>query len=71
MNEGWLITTLHGLSLGVSVATLGLVMRLATPVAREWRIYRRMKERMNQLWRRHCTDVTGDDYVALEENGKH
>lgn len=60
--EGGWATAFHGVSLAASVAMLGLLLN-------QHKIWVRMKDRLDELWRRHCK-VTGDDFKPLE-NGKH
>lgn len=62
MNEPWLAQIEHHLNLGTSLVILGFLVT-------QHKIWVRMKDRLNQLWRRHC-QTTGDEYTPLE-NGHH
>ena len=68
VEESGLAVTFHSVTLVVGVAQIALMLKIGAPVLRELKIYGRMKERVNQLWRRHCAQ-TGDEFVPLE-NGK-
>lgn len=61
ISEGVLATAFHGVSLGTSIVMLGLLLN-------QHKVWVRMKDRLNQLWRRHC-NANGDEYTPLE-NGK-
>jgi hypothetical protein len=58
MSEGPLTLSLHGLTLGGIVMILGMLLK-------QHKVWVRLKDRVNTLWRKHCKE-TGDDFVPLE-----
>ena len=67
-SESSLTIGLHGVTLAVGVAQLGLLLKLGGPILREYKIWSRVKERVNTLWFHRC-EQNGEPYVPLE-NGK-
>lgn len=67
--EGPVTITLHAVNLTIDGGILLLGLKYLGPALKEYRIYGRIKERLNTLWHKHCED-TGDPYVAVESNGK-
>jgi len=61
LGEGTVSLALHGLSFTATLMVLGII-------AREHKIWVRMRDRLNTLWWRHC-QTTGDKYDPLE-NGR-
>lgn len=62
MTENAITITFHGLTFGGTVLILGILLN-------QHKVWVRMKDRLNTLWKKHCQQ-TGDDYVPLE-NGSH
>jgi len=62
MTENVLTVTFHGITTGGVVLILGIMLK-------QHKIWTRMKDRLNILWRKHCKD-TGDYFEPLE-NGNN
>lgn len=62
MNEGPIVISIHVATFAGIATILGLLLR-------EHKVWIRMKDRVNQLWRDRC-HAKNDDYVPLE-NGNH
>ncbi len=54
-----------GISVTLQGVTLAGVLAVLAVVLRQHKVWIRMKDRVNTLWRRHC-QTTGDDFVPLE-----
>ena len=67
-NEGPLLLTFHWVNLGTNVCILGFLGKIAGPFLREYKIYNRMKERLNSIWFDRCQEKH-ERFEALE-NGK-
>lgn len=59
--ESPITLTIHGVQLVATCTVLGVVLK-------QHKVWIRLKDRMNTLWRKHC-EKTGDPYVPLD-NGK-
>jgi hypothetical protein len=69
MNESPLTISLHVATLVSLLTLIGLVLKLGSPILREYKIWSRMKDRVNMLWFDRCK-AKEDEYVPLE-NGRH
>lgn len=56
------LIALHGLTFAGVVTILAILLR-------QHRTWVRVKDRINQLWFRHCDD-TGDRFTPLDGNGE-
>lgn len=61
MGETPVTLTIHGVQLTASLAILCILLR-------EHKVWIRLKDRLNQLWKDRC-DSRGDNYFPLDENG--
>jgi len=61
IEEGPVTITLHAASFGGIIFIAGILLR-------EHKVWIRIKDRINQLWKDRC-DERGDNYVPLE-NGR-
>jgi hypothetical protein len=59
-----LTLTFHGIQITISIATLLLL----APLLKQYKIWNRIKDRVNTLWQKHC-EKTGDRFVSLDGNG--
>lgn len=60
--EGPIVLSIHGLTLGGIVLILGLLLK-------QHKVWIRMKDRVNSMWRKHCHD--NNEYFEPLENGRH
>lgn len=65
MQETPVTITIHGIQLAIDGGILALGIRYAGPLLRQYKIWSRMKERMNTLWWKHCKE-TGDRFETVE-----
>ena len=68
--DGPITLGIHGVTLIVNTGLLVAFLKVGRPFLREYRIYSRLKERMNTLWHRHCAD-TGELFIPLENGNSH
>lgn len=62
MGEGPVTLTIHGVSLGLSILIVSILLK-------EHKVWTRMKDRVNQLWFDRCHSK-GDRFVPLENGNK-
>jgi hypothetical protein len=60
MAEGPITLTIHGLTLSGIVVILGVLLK-------QHKVWVRLKDRVNSLWRKHCLD--SGEYFEPLENG--
>ena len=59
--ESPITLTIHGITLAGIVCIIGILLK-------QHKVWIRLKDRMNSLWRKHCKEI-GEEYVPLE-NGR-
>lgn len=68
-DPGPITLSLQGVNMVINGGLLVMLLRIGKPFLREYKIYGRMKERLNTLWRRHCQEK--DEYFVPLENGRN
>jgi hypothetical protein len=60
---------IHGVNIFLNGALLVVLIKFSGPFLKEYKTWSRVKERLNKLWRKHCTAI-GEDYDAVENGTK-